>query len=262
MSPAEVMDAWLAVGAQEKASSVKRLVHGLRVASVLEIGCGTGAILAELARTEVGHEYAGCEPSRALFEQARSRRYAVDVDLRCATFEESGFADRRWDVVVLSHVLEHTSDPAALLARVLGASQYLVIEVPLEGTWAGGVRGKLRRALTGRARTDNAAGHIQFFSAVDVHRMVAWSGGRVLRSWTYFPSATYRSMRRDATGWRRLYYGVAIASARAIGSRLMSHVYYGHYAVLATPRVHGDERVVPHPLFWHPDKPDESLEGD
>jgi hypothetical protein len=61
-------------------------------------------------------------------------------------------------------------------------------------------------------------------------------------------------MEREATGWRRRYYGVALAAHRAIGSRLMSHVYYGHFAVLATPRAHGHDRTGPHPLFWHPDK--------
>jgi SAM-dependent methyltransferase len=254
-SPAEQMDDWLAVGAPEKASSVQRLTHGLGIVSVLEVGCGTGAVLAELARQQVGHEYAGCEPSPALFEQARSRGYGVDVDLRCATFEESGFADRQWDVVVLSHVLEHTTAPAALVARVLGVARYLVIEVPLEGTWTGSIRSKVRRVLTGRARADNAAGHIQFFSAADIRRMVAWSGGAVMRSRTYFPTATYRQMSRDASRWRRCYYIAALVAHRAIGSRLMSHVYYGHFAVLATRRTPGDESAVPHPLYWHPDKP-------
>jgi SAM-dependent methyltransferase len=254
-SPAQMEDAWLSVGAPDKALSIERLTDGLGIVSLLEVGCGTGAILAELTRRQVGHEYAGCEPASALFEQARSRRYGVDVDLRCATFEESGFADRQWDVIVLSHVLEHVTDPAALVARLLGVTRYLVIEVPLDCTWSGGARSKLRQALTGRARTDNAAGHIQFFSAADVRRMVVWSGGAVVRSRTYFPAATYRRMGRDATALRRLYYGVALAVHRAIGSRLMSHVYYGHFAVLATPRVRSDDREGPHPLFWHPDKP-------
>lgn len=254
-SPAELEDAWLSVGAPEKASSVERLTRGRRIVSVLEVGCGTGAVLAELARREVGDEYAGCEPSPELFERARSRMYEVDVDLRCATFEDSGFADDRWDLIVLSHVLEHTPNPAALLVRVLGAARYVVVEIPLEGTWMGRIRSKLRQVLTGKARADNAAGHIQFFSAADLCKMVYWSGGAVVRRRTYFPTAGYRQMKRDATGWRGRYYSVAIAAHRAIGSRLMSHLYYGHFAILAAARVLGDEGAVPHPLYWQSDKP-------
>jgi len=254
-SPVELQDAWLSVGAPEKASSVESLTRGLRIVSVLEVGCGTGAVLAELARRNVGQEYAACEPSTEMFDQARSRTYGVGVDLRCATFEDSGFADRRWDVIVLSHVLEHTIDPAALVVMVLAAARYVVIEVPLEGTRTGGVRGLLRQAVTGRRRTDNAVGHIQFFSAADIHRLVHWSGGEVVRSRTYFPEATYRHLKNAATDWRRSYYSIWLIAHRALGSRLLSHVYYGHFAALIAPRKVNDDRVVPHPLYWHPLKP-------
>lgn len=252
--PAELMDDWLVVGAAEKASSVEYLTKDLGIVTVLEVGCGTGAILAELVKRGVGHEYAGCEPSPGLFEKARARQYGVDVDLRCMTFEESGFSERQWDLIVLSHVLEHTPDPAGIVGRILGSGRYLVLEVPLEGTWTGGIRARLKWALTKRPRTDNAAGHIQFFSAADIHRLVRWSGGRVLRTRTYFPAAAYRRMRSEANGLRRLYYAIALVASRVIGSGLTSHLYYGHFAALVAPRLHDDQSVVPHPLFWHPDK--------
>lgn len=218
-NPVRLQDAWLSVGAPDKASSVGTLTRDLRIHSVLEVGCGTGAVLAEMIRRQIGSEYAACEPSHELFTHARSRSYEAEVD-RCATFEDSGFDDRRWDVIVLSHVLEHTEDPAALLVRVLAAARYLVIEVPLEGTRMGGVRSLLRKAATGRRRTDNAAGHVQFFSATDIRRLVHWSGGDVIRSRTYFPEAAYRHMKSSATDWRRLYYGAWLIAHRAMGSRL------------------------------------------
>ena len=251
---AKLQDAWLSIGATEKASSVERLTRGLGIVSVLEVGCGTGAVLAELIRGHVGREFAACEPSPELFNEARSRAYDANVDMRCATFETSGFDGRHWDVIVLSHVLEHTDDPAALVVRALAAARYLVIEVPLEGTWMGAFRGILRRVVTRRRRTDNAAGHIQFFSAADIHRLVHWSGGDVMRSRTYFPESGYRHMRSGATGWRRLYYSIWLIAHRAIGSRLLSHVYYGHFAALVAKRTVADLRVAPHPLYWHPSR--------
>lgn len=254
-SAVELQDTWLSVGAPEKAASVEHLSTGLRIVSILEVGCGTGAVLAELTRRKVAHEYAGCEPSPELFEQARSRAWETAVDLRCATFEDSGFDDRQWDLIVLSHVLEHTQDPAALLVRVLSAARHVVIEVPLEGTRMGRVRSQLRHLLTGRGRTDNAAGHVQFFSAADIHRLVHWSGGDVVRSRTYFPEAAYRHMKIGATGWRRLYYGAWLIAHRALGSRLLSHVYYGHFAALVAPRMVDDDRIAPHPFYWQPNRP-------
>jgi SAM-dependent methyltransferase len=254
IDPVESQDAWLSVGAPDKASSVERLTGDLSIRSVLEIGCGSGALLAEMIDRKIGSEYAACEPSRELFALARSRAYETEVDVRCETFERSGFDERSWDLVVLSHVLEHTHDPAALVVRVLAVARYVVIEVPLEGTRMGAVRSLLRRAVTGRRRTDNAAGHIQFFSVADIRRLVHWSGGDVVRSRTYFPLSTYRYMKSDATGWRRLYYNAWLFAHSALGSRLLARVYYGHFAALAVPRSVDDESVVPFPLYWHPGK--------
>ena len=255
MDRVRLQDAWLSVGAPDKALSVARLTRDLRIRSVLEVGCGTGAVLAEMIREGIGSEYAGCEPSVELFARARSRTYGANVDLQCETFEHSGLDRRRWDLVVVSHVLEHTEDPAALLVRVLSSARYVVIEVPLEGTRISGVRSLLRRAVTGRRRTDNAAGHVQFFSAADIRRLVHWSGGYVARSRTYFPVAAYRDMKARSSGWRHLYYGAWLIAHRTIGSRLLSHVYYGHFAALVTPRSESDHRVVPHPLYWHASDP-------
>lgn len=254
-NPVEVEDAWLSIGAVEKASSIKELTRGLDIHSVLEVGCGTGAVLAEMVQRKIGSEYAGCEPSVELFGYAHSRPYDADVDIRGATFEESGLDQRGWDLIVLSHVLEHTSDPAALLARVLATARHVVIEVPLDGTRLSRLRGLLRQGLTGRRPTDNAAGHVQFFSAADIHRLAGWCGGQVVRTRTYFPAATFGHMREDAKGWRRLYYGGLLMANRMLGSSLLSRVYYGHFAALILPRAPDQDGGAPHPLFWRPTKP-------
>jgi len=253
--PIELEDAWLSIGAVDKAVSVQQLTRDLRIKSVLEVGCGTGAVLAEIIRRGIGSEYGACEPSPELFAHARARHYEADVDLRCGTFEGSAFNHRRWDLKVISHVVEHTPDPAALVVQVLAAARYVIVEVPIEGTRMGELRSRLRQAITGRRRSDNAAGHIQFFSVLDVHRLIHWAGGRVLRTRTYFPAATYRHMASAAGGWRRIYYDAWVIANRVLGPRLLTHLYYGHLAILAGQRSHDDDQGDPHPLFWHPSGP-------
>jgi len=51
-NPVELQDAWLSIGAVDKAMSVEQLARDLRIKSVLEVGCGTGAVLAEIIRRE------------------------------------------------------------------------------------------------------------------------------------------------------------------------------------------------------------------
>lgn len=244
-------DEWLSVGAVDKATSVEQLARDLSITSVLEVGCGTGAVLAEIIRRGIGSEYGACEPSAELFERARARSYEANVDLRCATFDGSQFDRRQWDLIVVSHVLEHTGDPAALLAQVLTAARFVIVEVPIEGTLMGGLRSLVRRAVTGRKRSDNAAGHIQFFSIKDVSRLVYWTGGGVLETRRYFPRATFSHMASRAAGWKRAYYGAWTIADRFLGARLLTQLYYGHFAVLATQRRLGED-VGAHPLFWRP----------
>jgi SAM-dependent methyltransferase len=250
-SVVEREDEWLSVGAVDKATSVEQLARGLSITSLLEVGCGTGAVLAEIIRRGIGSEYGACEPSAELCAQARARSYESEVDVRCGTFEGSQFDRRRWDLVVLSHVLEHTDDPAALLAQVLAAAPFVIVEVPIEGTLMGGLRSVLRRAVTGRRRSENDAGHIQFFSTKDVRRLVYWAGGRVVLTRSYFPRITYRHMASRAAGWKRAYYGAWTIAARILGPRFLTQLYYGHLAVLATKRIPNEEPGA-HPLFWRP----------
>jgi SAM-dependent methyltransferase len=254
-NPVELEDTWLSIGAIDKATSVEHLARGLRIESVLEVGCGTGALLAEIIRRRIGTEYAACEPSPELYAHAHARSDLADVDIRCGTFAGSAFDKRRWDLIVVSHVLEHMHDPSALVVQVLAAARYVIIEVPIEGTRMGGFRSLLRRAITGRRRTDNAAGHIQFFSGPDVRRLVHWAGGRVTATRPYFPAATYRHMASGAGGLKRTYYSAWIVADRVLGSRLITHLYYGHLAVLAGQRSLDYDQDDPHPLFWHPSAP-------
>ena len=65
-SPGLDQDQWLEVGAKEKAQSVIELAANYGIQDVLEIGAGSGAILAELNRRDFGTRYWACEPSPEL----------------------------------------------------------------------------------------------------------------------------------------------------------------------------------------------------
>ena len=108
----------------EQTSPVAKWV---RTGPVLDLGCGQGQLLAELAAQ--GIEAHGVEWDAAAVAAARSVGLSVEqADLR--TFEPSS---GRYQHIVLSHVLEHLSKPVEQLERVarglkLGGS--LLIAVP------------------------------------------------------------------------------------------------------------------------------------
>jgi SAM-dependent methyltransferase len=251
---AAAQDQWLEVGAAEKADSVRRLTAGLEVERLLEVGCGSGAVLQRLADSHLARSVAGLEPSLALCAIAKSRTYATAAEVECGTLLESPFASQRFGLIVLTHVLEHTPDPVRLLGDCLGRGEYVFVEVPLEGTISGDIRAWIRRVLTGRRRTDNQAGHVQFFSGGDITRMAHWCGARVIAQHVYFPQGTYEVMLANATGWRRLYYRGVLAAHRILGDRLTAALYYGHSATLLRLHDGATDASAPHPFYWRPTK--------
>jgi SAM-dependent methyltransferase len=95
---------------------------------VLEIGCGRGLLLYQLAR--LGHECYGIE--RSSLAAARARRIAA-LQVFTRSLEDCRFADCSFDLVVLWHVLEHLENPNDVLKevhRVLKPGGALVLEVP------------------------------------------------------------------------------------------------------------------------------------
>jgi SAM-dependent methyltransferase len=246
------LDEWCTVGARDKALSVVSLARGHGVRDVIEIGCGTGPLLAQLDQFGFAERYWGCEPMAALCAQVRQKRIERLVEVDCTTFEDGTFGGRRFDLAILSHVLEHVLNPGQLLGRALDRATYVLVEVPIEANVSGNVRAAVRRRLRGKPRTTNDAGHIQFFSVGDLRKLARWSGGEILAQRLYFPSEVYRAMRASNRGVRRAYLdGIAIGE-RLLGNRALARLYYGHCAVLLRRRV-GFEAEWGHPLFWRPE---------
>ena len=93
------------------------LVHG----RVLEVGCANGDLLERLAR--VASHVKGVEPSIKAREVCHAKGLDVSAQL----------PDGQFSLVVLSHVLEHLSDPAGMLRALrnrLEPDGVLYIEVP------------------------------------------------------------------------------------------------------------------------------------
>jgi SAM-dependent methyltransferase len=126
-------------------------------ASILDAGCGTGGVLAELAGRGV---VAGVEPDPGSAALARERVPGADV--RIASAASVPFGDGRFDLVCCLDVVEHVDDDRAVLRelrRVVRAGGRLLVTVPAHPVlWSGhdvaaGHRRRYgRRALVAAAR--------------------------------------------------------------------------------------------------------------
>lgn len=109
---------------------VDRLIGSLQPASVLEIGCGQGAVGARLA-ARVG-DYLGIEPDEVSFQSARSRIEPAGGVVR--NIDHAGLpADASYDLVCAFEVLEHLEDDKGALTdwvRFVRPGGHLMLSVP------------------------------------------------------------------------------------------------------------------------------------
>ena len=106
--------------------AVEILAPLARGQKVLELGCGTGAILSQIA--EIAKEAVGVDFSEGMLAHARSR----GLDVRIAELGALPFADASFDLSYSFRVLAHVPDaPGAIAeaARVTRPGGHIVLEL-------------------------------------------------------------------------------------------------------------------------------------
>lgn len=100
--------------------------------SVLEIGCGSGLMLA--AFSQRGWKAVGIERNEEVVARVRP---GLGVEITTLPVEELP-AEARFDLILMFHVLEHIGDPVQLLlecAKRLAPGGRVVVNVPNFGSW-------------------------------------------------------------------------------------------------------------------------------
>ena len=220
---------WRALGAVGKAEHVISLCTRAHIypASTLEIGCGDGALLAQLSRMGFGGTLHGVEITDRAVEIARSRPEIDSVQLYDGLHLQA--SDGEYSLAVLSHVLEHVPDPAPLLAEASRACGAVVVEVPLEANWS---------ARRSRKREHAAeVGHLQRLDREAMRAIVARAGLRVageledplpLRVHLFFADTPGR---RAAAGIKWAFR----AGLHSLAPGLARRLFTLHYACLCLP---------------------------
>ncbi|MGW2702228.1 class I SAM-dependent methyltransferase [Streptomyces sp. NPDC001340] len=82
-------------------------------ADVLDLGCGTGSL--SLLATEQGHRVTGVDSAPAMVERARAKLAGRDATVLHGDAAAPPVGERRYDVVLVRHVLWTLPDPARVL---------------------------------------------------------------------------------------------------------------------------------------------------
>ena len=110
------------------------LVERVAPRSILDVGCGEGYTLAALVAAGVKADLAGVDLSPAAI--AKARRRLPGVTFTVGEARELGGA--RFDLVIMTEVLEHLDDPADVLPVLAGLSRGpVLLSVPWEPFFRG-----------------------------------------------------------------------------------------------------------------------------
>jgi SAM-dependent methyltransferase len=223
---AERLGRWRELGARSKARHVRALCSqtGLKPRSLVEIGCGDGALLAQLRG--LAPVFDGFELSAPAAELARC---ALPDARRIEPYDGETVPadDGDYDLAILSHVLEHVPDPAPLLAEAARVAHEVLVEVPLEDN-------RSARRPAKRAEAERI-GHLHMFERSDVRELISEAGLVLQAELTDpLPYAHHAFFARGAAG--RAQAGAKWAVRRAVhrvAPRSSEYWFTVHYAALS-----------------------------
>jgi len=208
---------------------VRFLTLGLpRGARVLDVGCGRGVVLGELANR--GFEVHGVEVSAVAARGADSRAQ-IRVASRLA---DAGYPPAYFDQVLIWHVLEHLADPRETLAeacRIMRPGGRLIVAVPNFGSWQSEWSGAAWFHL-------DLPRHLYHFPLLALRRLLAETGFEPV-------SDHHFSLRQNPFGWiqsaqnrigwlpRNGLYSLLLSGDRPQFDRSTRAALFGLFALLA-----------------------------
>ncbi len=115
--PADAYDRYMGRYSAQLSSQLANLAGVDRGQRVLDVGCGPGALTAELVARVGPAAVSAVDPSASFVAAARERHPAVSVQQ--ASAEQLPFPDQVFDVVLAQLVVHFMSDPAAGVTEML-----------------------------------------------------------------------------------------------------------------------------------------------
>jgi len=159
-------EAWRMLGAKYKAQHIIDVCQGRVFKKVLEVGAGDGSILKLLADKNFAPEFYAVEISESGVQHIQSRNIANLKAVQLFDGYHLPFDDNSFDLVILSHVLEHVEHERLLLREIKRVARHCIIEVPKD--YKTGVDARIKHFL--------AYGHINMYTPTSLRYLLLTEG--------------------------------------------------------------------------------------
>lgn len=128
---ADLNPSWHEEDSPWKARQIETILSNNAVAfdKACEVGCGTGEILFNLAKTYPAARFHGYEISPHAYQRAKYKE-TDKVTFFFGDFAVKGASD--YDLLVIADVIEHVEDYIAFIKALRGKGRYKVFHIPLD----------------------------------------------------------------------------------------------------------------------------------
>src|SRR6201996_6905947 len=167
-------EAWRMLGAKFKAQHIIDVCAGRDFRKVLEVGAGDGSILTYLADKNFAPEYHAVEISDSGVARIEARKIKDVKSVQIFDGYHLPFGDDTFDLIILSHVLEHVEHEHLLLREFKRVARHCVIEVPRD--YKAGVDTRIKHFL--------AYGHINIYTPTSLRYLLRTEGFEIEKDLT------------------------------------------------------------------------------
>ncbi|WP_293132744.1 class I SAM-dependent methyltransferase [Okeania sp. SIO3I5] len=166
------MSEWRLLGGKPKAHHVQSLckANNISPSSLIEVGCGEGAILEHLDKQNFCENMYGIDISESGIKVVSSRDIKTLKEVKVFDGYRIPYPDKSFDLAICSHVLEHVEYERILLREIARVSKNFIIEVPID--YRPGVDSKANHFLS--------YGHINMYSPTTLRFLLKSEGFSIL----------------------------------------------------------------------------------
>jgi ubiquinone/menaquinone biosynthesis C-methylase UbiE len=167
-------EGWRMLGAKYKVEHIIDVCKGHTFNSVLEVGAGDGSILKLLSDQNFAPKYSAVEISESGVTRIRSLNIKGLELVQVFDGYHLPFGDDEFNLVILSHVLEHVEHERLLLRELKRVAKMCLIEVPID--YKEGVDNRIKHFL--------AYGHINMYTPTSLRYLLLTEGFKVINDLT------------------------------------------------------------------------------
>ncbi|MCL4300764.1 MAG: methyltransferase domain-containing protein [Anaerolineae bacterium] len=214
---------WRRLGAVDKAKNIVSLCTSYPHRTILEIGAGEGAILQRLSDLGFGEALYGLEISASGVKAISQRSIKALIECRLFDGYTIPYDDKKFDLAVLSHVVEHLEYPRRLLYEASRVAHFVFVEVPLEDNL------RLKKDFV-----FDHVGHINFYSPKTIRQLVQSCDLEVLSQVVLHASYPLYQYQYGSKAWSRY---VPKELLLRLAPQLAPFVWTYHSAMVCQKRV-------------------------